>query len=62
MKNKIKNICGMIIGVIFGLSLPIMLISYFTYTEKIVLPILLVIVTLCSLPLVHDFISDFQTK
>lgn len=62
MKNKIKNICGMIIGVIFGLSLPIMLISYFTYTEKIVLPILLVIVALCSLPLIPDFISDFKTK
>ena len=62
MKSKIKNLCGIIIGILFGLSLPIILISYFTYTEKIVLPILFVIVALCSLPLIPDFISDFKTK
>lgn len=58
MKNKLLTICAYIIGFIFAAMLPIMLISYLTYTEKIVMPILLVIMLICSMPIVIDYLKN----
>lgn len=58
MKDKLLDLCGYTIGFIFAAMLPIMMISYFTYTEKIVAPILLVIMLICALPLAYDYIKN----
>lgn len=58
MKKAVLNICGIIIGIIFA-TLPItMVVSYFTYTEKIIMPVLLVVMLICSLPITVDYIKS----
>lgn len=58
MKKTILNICGIIIGIIFA-TMPItMIVSYFTYTEKIIMPILLIVMLICSLPITVDYIKS----
>ena len=46
-----KKIYGYTIGGIFALMPIIMLITYITYTEKIVMPILLIIMIICGIKL-----------
>ncbi len=58
MKDKLLNICAFIVGTLFATMLPIMIISYFTYTEKIVMPILLVILIVCSTPVLFEHIKN----
>ena len=58
MKNRILDICGITIGVIFA-TLPItMVISYFTYTEKPVMITLLAMLIICSIPILIDYIKS----
>lgn len=58
MKDRLLNICAYIIGFIFAAMLPIMMVSYFTYTEKIVMPILLIIMLVCSAPIAIDYCKN----
>lgn len=46
-----KKLCAYTIAGIFALMPIIMLITYFTYTEKIVMPIVLVILIICGIKL-----------
>lgn len=46
-----KKICAYTIGGIFALMPIIMIITYFTYTEKIVMPIVLLVLLLCGIKL-----------
>lgn len=42
MKKIIEKVCALYIMLVFGLSPLLILFMYFTYTEKIVVPVLLI--------------------
>ena len=47
MRRVMRNISGWIMGLSFALSPVILIIMYLTYSEKIVVPILMLITILC---------------
>ncbi len=44
---KISNFCCYIVGIIFALMPLLLLVTYLTYSEKIVFPILIFIMIIC---------------
>lgn len=52
MKKVIRNVAGYTAGILFALAPLILLISYFTYTEKIILPATMVILITCTILLI----------
>lgn len=52
MKKVIRNVAGYTAGILFGLAPVILLISYFTYTEKIILPATMIIMITCTILLI----------
>ena len=49
MKKIVRNIAGFTGGFTFALSPLILMITYFTYTEKIILPIVMLIMIVCGI-------------
>lgn len=54
MKKNIVNFCGYIAAIIFALSPIILIIIWATETEKIVAPILIIILALCAIPILIE--------
>lgn len=52
MKKVIRNVAGYTAGLLFALAPVILLISYFTYTEKIVLSVTMLIMIVCAIILI----------
>lgn len=52
MKKVIRNVVGYTAGILFALAPVILLISYFTYTEKVILPATMIILITCTILLI----------
>lgn len=51
MKKIIEKVCALYIMLVFGLSPLLILFMYFTYTEKIVAPVLLITLVIAGITL-----------
>ena len=52
MKKIIRNVAGVTAGVLFALSPLILLVTYFTYTEKEILPVIMFTMLVCGIILI----------
>lgn len=52
MKKVIRNVAGYTAGLLFALAPVILLVSYFTYTEKVILPTMMIVIITCTIVLI----------
>lgn len=52
MKKIVRNIAGYTVGITFALSPLILLFMYLTYSEKVIAPLLMLIMLVCGIILI----------